>query len=113
MDRFKNHLLALAVLSVLAVIGTIMNSHQAAAQGPPDGMAVKIVNSYMESDLFKELTQTRGALGLTVSVIRKVRAGQKVDSAAALKVMARALTEARETARKHKASARFGRHERN
>jgi hypothetical protein len=32
------------VLSVLAVIGTIMNSHQAAAQGPPDGMAVKIVS---------------------------------------------------------------------
>jgi hypothetical protein len=44
MNRFKNHLIAGAVLSVLAVIGTIMNSHQAAAQGPPNGLAVNIVN---------------------------------------------------------------------
>jgi len=45
MNRFKNQLIATAVLSVLAVIGTIMNSHQAAAQqGPPTGLAVNIVN---------------------------------------------------------------------
>jgi hypothetical protein len=31
-------------LSVLAIIGTIMNSHQAVAQGPPGGMAVRIVD---------------------------------------------------------------------
>ena len=46
MKRFKNHLIAAAVLSMLAIIGTIMNSHQAAAQppGPPGGLAVNIVN---------------------------------------------------------------------
>jgi hypothetical protein len=44
MNRIKNHLIAAAVLSVLALIGTIMNSHQAAAQGPPNGLAVNIVN---------------------------------------------------------------------
>jgi hypothetical protein len=44
MKRFKNHLIAVAVLSVLAIIGTIMNSHQAKAQGPPGGLAVNIVN---------------------------------------------------------------------
>src|SRR5215831_13045509 len=46
MKRFKNHLIASAVLSMLAIIGTIMNSHQAAAQppGPPGGLAVNIVN---------------------------------------------------------------------
>src|SRR5215467_10320755 len=44
MNRLKNHLIAAAVLSVLAVIGTAMNSHQAAAQGPATGLAVNIVN---------------------------------------------------------------------
>jgi hypothetical protein len=44
MNRFKNQLIAAAVLSMLAIIGTIMNSHQAAAQGPPGGLAVNIVN---------------------------------------------------------------------
>jgi hypothetical protein len=44
MKRFKNHLIAAAVLSVLAIVGTIMNSHQAKAQGPPNGLAVNIVN---------------------------------------------------------------------
>jgi hypothetical protein len=44
MKRFKNHLITAAVLSVLAVVGTIMNSHQAEAQGPPGGMSVNIVN---------------------------------------------------------------------
>jgi hypothetical protein len=33
MNRYKNHLIAAAVLSVLAVIGTMMNSRQAAAAG--------------------------------------------------------------------------------
>jgi hypothetical protein len=32
MNRFKNHLIAAGVLSVLAIIGTIMNSHQSVAQ---------------------------------------------------------------------------------
>jgi hypothetical protein len=35
MKRYKNHLIAAAVLSVLAVIGTIMNSRQVSAQGGP------------------------------------------------------------------------------
>ena len=43
MNRFKNQLIAAAVLTVLAVIGTIMNLHQAVAQGPPGGMSVNIV----------------------------------------------------------------------
>ena len=37
MNRYKNHLIAAGVLSVLAIIGTIMNSHQSvlqAAGGP-------------------------------------------------------------------------------
>jgi hypothetical protein len=44
MNRFKNQLIVAAVLSVLAIIGTIMNSQQAVAQGPPGGMAVRIVD---------------------------------------------------------------------
>jgi hypothetical protein len=44
MNRFKNHVIVAAVFSVLAIIGSIMNSHQAAAQGPPGGMSVNIVN---------------------------------------------------------------------
>jgi hypothetical protein len=44
MNRFKNHLIAVAVLSVLAIVGTVMSSHQAVAQGPADGLAVKIVS---------------------------------------------------------------------
>jgi hypothetical protein len=32
MKRYRNHLIVAAVLSVLAVIGTIMNSRQASAQ---------------------------------------------------------------------------------
>jgi hypothetical protein len=65
------------------------------------------------SDLFKHLTQTRGALRLAISVIRKMRAGQKVDSQAALTILARTLVEARETARKCAANARLARHGRN
>ena len=33
MNRYKNHLIIAAVLSVLAVIGTTMNSRQASAAG--------------------------------------------------------------------------------
>jgi hypothetical protein len=42
--RFKNHLMAAALFVILAAIGTLMNSRQVAAQGPPDGLAVRIVN---------------------------------------------------------------------
>jgi hypothetical protein len=42
--RFKNHLIAAALFVILAAIGTLMNSKQVAAQGPPDGLAVRIVN---------------------------------------------------------------------
>ena len=45
MNRFKNHLIAAAVLSALAMIGTTMNPQQAAAQGPPGGLAVNVVNT--------------------------------------------------------------------
>jgi len=45
MRRYKNQLIAAAVLSVLAIIGTIMSSHQAAAQGPSNGLAVNVVQS--------------------------------------------------------------------
>jgi hypothetical protein len=36
--------MAVAAIAVLAVIGSVMNSRQAAAQGPPNGLAVNIVN---------------------------------------------------------------------
>src|SRR5258708_246661 len=44
MKRFRNHAIAIAVFAALAVIGTVMNSRQATAQGPPDGLAVRIVS---------------------------------------------------------------------
>lgn len=44
MNRFKHSLIAAAAMSVLAIIGATMNPHQAAAQGPPNGLAVRIVN---------------------------------------------------------------------
>jgi hypothetical protein len=44
MTRFKNHLIAAAVLSVLAVIGTIMNSPQASAQDQGNVSKVAIVS---------------------------------------------------------------------
>src|SRR5262249_59509234 len=44
MSRFKDHLIVAAVFAVLAATGTVMNSHQATAQGPPGGVAVNIVN---------------------------------------------------------------------
>src|SRR5216684_715917 len=44
MSRFKNRLILTAVFAALAVAGMIMNSHPVSAQqGPPDGLAVKIV----------------------------------------------------------------------
>src|SRR5260370_30822240 len=42
--RFKRHLIVAALFVILAAIGTLMNSRQVAAQGPPDGLAVRIVN---------------------------------------------------------------------
>ena len=44
MNRFKNCLIVGAVFALLVTIGLIMNSHQVAAQGPPNGLAVNIVN---------------------------------------------------------------------
>jgi hypothetical protein len=44
MNRFKNQLIVVAAFTLLAVIGTIMNSRQVEAQGPPNGLAVNIVN---------------------------------------------------------------------
>jgi len=38
-------MIAIAALSVLAITGTIMNSREAAAQGRPKGLAVRIVNT--------------------------------------------------------------------
>src|SRR5258708_66895 len=44
MSRFKNRLILTAVFAALAVAGMIMNSHPVSAQqGPPGGLAVKIV----------------------------------------------------------------------
>jgi hypothetical protein len=43
--RLRNHLIVAAVFLLLTVIGTIINSSKVAAQqGPPDGLAVRIVN---------------------------------------------------------------------
>jgi hypothetical protein len=44
-SRFRNHLIVAAGFGVLAVIGTITNSSKVVAQqGPPNGLAVNIVN---------------------------------------------------------------------
>jgi hypothetical protein len=45
MRTLRNKLIALAAVVILAVVGTLMNSRQAAAQGPPGGLAVNVVNS--------------------------------------------------------------------
>jgi hypothetical protein len=42
--RFKNQLIVAALFLVLGAVGVLMNSRQAAAQGPNDGLAVRIVN---------------------------------------------------------------------
>jgi hypothetical protein len=42
--QVKNRLIATGVLTVLGVTGMLMNSRRAEAQGPPDGLAVRIVN---------------------------------------------------------------------
>ena len=44
MPSFNQRLWIAAAFVALAVIGTIMNSRQVAAQGPSDGLAVRIVN---------------------------------------------------------------------
>jgi hypothetical protein len=44
MNRFKNLLIVAAVFTLLMVIGTVLNTRRVAAQGPPGGMAVNIVN---------------------------------------------------------------------
>lgn len=46
MNKLKTNLAVAAALAVLAIIGTIMNSQHATAQqqGPPDGLAVRLVS---------------------------------------------------------------------
>jgi len=44
MKKFKKQLITAGVLTVLAVIGTIMDARKVQAQGPSDGLSVKIVN---------------------------------------------------------------------
>jgi hypothetical protein len=44
MHDFKKRMLVAAIIAGLAVIGYLMNSQQAVAQGPPGGLAVNIVN---------------------------------------------------------------------
>jgi len=43
MQTLRNKLIAIAVLAILAVVGSLMYSLKAIAQGPPDGLAVRIV----------------------------------------------------------------------
>src|SRR5215472_4536260 len=59
MHTLRNKLIALAAVVILAVVGTLLNSHQAAAQdaGPPGGLAVNVVNSIPQ--------QVTGTVGLT------------------------------------------------
>src|SRR5689334_21123367 len=40
----KNHVIVAALFVALGAVGVLMNSRQAAAQGPADGLAVRIVN---------------------------------------------------------------------
>jgi hypothetical protein len=44
MHKLRNNLIALAAIAVLGTIGFLMNARKAAAQGPPDGVAIKIIN---------------------------------------------------------------------
>jgi hypothetical protein len=44
MSDFKKRMLVAAIIAGLAVIGYLMNSQQAVAEGPPTGLAVNIVN---------------------------------------------------------------------
>src|SRR5215831_18784092 len=44
MTTFQKRALLTAVIAGFAVIGYLMNSQQAVAQGPPNGLAVNIVN---------------------------------------------------------------------
>src|SRR5215831_13589077 len=44
MTTFQKRALLTAVIAGFAVIGYLMNSQQAVAQGPPSGVAVNIVN---------------------------------------------------------------------
>ena len=72
----------------------------------------------MDSDLVKELTRTRGALRFAISIIRKMRVGQRVDSQAAPKILSRQLMDARRKPRckyafgddRHAAGGSFQRH---
>jgi hypothetical protein len=43
MRRFTNKVIGVGVLVILALIGSVMNSRQAAAQGPQNGLAVRVV----------------------------------------------------------------------
>jgi hypothetical protein len=44
MQTLRNKLIALAAVVILAAVGLLMNSHQAAAQGPLNGLAVNVTN---------------------------------------------------------------------
>jgi hypothetical protein len=44
MQTRRNKVIAFAAIVILAAVGFLINSHQAAAQGPPSGLAVNIVN---------------------------------------------------------------------
>jgi hypothetical protein len=62
MNRYKNHLIIAAVLSVLAVIGTIMNSRQASAQ---DGGPHVTIDSPIPLPVTGSVTSTvTGTVGL-------------------------------------------------
>lgn len=43
MTTLRNKLIALAAVGILGMVGSLMNSRQAAAQGPSNGLAVRIV----------------------------------------------------------------------
>jgi hypothetical protein len=44
-NRFKQQLLVAGIFAVLLITGTLMNTHTAGAQGPADGLAVRVVNT--------------------------------------------------------------------
>jgi hypothetical protein len=86
MNRFKNHLIAAAVLTVLATIGTIMNSHQAAAQGPPGGMSVNIVNPIPLPVTGSVTSTVTGTVGLASGTTVGLASGTSVGLAAGASV---------------------------
>jgi hypothetical protein len=68
MNDFKKRVLVTAVIAGLGMIGYLMNSQQAVAQGPPGGLAVNIVNPVPVPVTGSVTSTVTGAVGVTGTV---------------------------------------------